>query len=209
MSNYKDFISELESEFSSFEKPIVIYRKSITEEKRRIQSEFGHRVREDMDYEACATFLFEGTLISDEAYLYFLPRLARAVFYEDAYEFFMYCRLEKIDKNILTESQCRILERLIESLKEKEALLEKEEQRELEEAWTQWESERLEKNTLSDQFLLLIAKNKLKKVKKLIEQDKTLLNVTDNFGNTALSIAKMKDHDDMVQLIIELENKLL
>lgn len=209
MNNDEDLISELENDFSSFERPIVIYQESITEEKRRIQNELGHRIREDMDYEECTLFLFEGPLISDEAYLYFLPRLARAVFYEDANEFFMYRRLERINQSILTEFQQRTLKRLINALKKKEADLEEEERRELEEAWQDWEKKRLEENTLLDKFLWLVARNQLEEVKKLVEQDVTLLKVKDPLGDIPLSIASMRGHDEMVQILIELEKKLL
>jgi ankyrin repeat protein len=204
MNNYENLISELENNFSSFERPTVIYVENPTQQKLRIQDECGHAIMENLIYEKCVILIFEGPLMSDEAYLYFLPRLARAVLCEDADEFLMYRRLERINKRVLAESQQRTLERLIDALKKKEADLEEEERRELEEAWKDWEKKRLEKNTLPDKFLWLVARNQLEEVKKLVEQDVTLLNVKDPLGDIPLSIAKMREHDDMVQLLIEL-----
>ena len=74
----------------------------------------------------------------------------------------------------------------------KEADLEAEKRRELEEAWQDWKKELLEKNTLPDKFPWLVAKNQLEEVKKLVEQDVTLLRAKDPLGDIPLSIAKMK-----------------
>lgn len=90
-----------------------------------------------MTYEQSSMMIVDGSLISDEALCYFLPRLARAIFRENGNEFLLYRRLEYINKNLFNQKQKILLECLIGSLKEFEKEIEAEEERKLK----QWQQE--------------------------------------------------------------------
>ncbi|WP_353570625.1 hypothetical protein [Candidatus Albibeggiatoa sp. nov. BB20] len=207
--HYKTLITELENRFPSSTKPNHICTLPADDYRKQLQQEFGNKPRECMTYNDCTRLIFEGSLLSDNAYLYLSPRLAQATLIEDGNEFLMYCRLERINQNILAQCQQKILNQLINALKQKEAELEEEIQREAEESWKIWGQERLSRNMLADKFLYLVAKNQVEEVKKLLQQSVTLLNVKDSNGNTGFDIAKMLNHENMLQFLVSFQRASL
>lgn len=153
-----------------------------------------------MTSEQCSMMLIDGTLISDEALCYFLPRLAKAVFEERRNEYFLYNRLEKIDKNLLNQEQRQVVDRLITSLKKLEQEIEMEEEAELKEAQIDWEHELLESEGLENKLLLAISTGDISNVKALIDQGANV-NEKDKYGNSPLDIARYGRHTKIIELL--------
>lgn len=202
---YTSLLDDIDKAFLSFEKPSIIYtipadRDISKGEYLAIQHDFGSISREEMTYEQCAMMLVDGPLISDAALCYFLPRLARAVFQENGNEFFLYRRVENLDKNLFNQEQKNILERLVIKLKELEQEIEMEEERELKQAQMDWEQELAESKKIEDKLFLAIAKGDVNNVQSWIAQGANV-NEKDNYGNSTLDIANYRGHTKIVELL--------
>ncbi|MCV6636686.1 hypothetical protein [Candidatus Albibeggiatoa sp. nov. NOAA] len=203
MDKYERLIIELEQNFLSFKKPKTICKPTFTDTayKQNLEFEFKHKTRDNLNYDDCTRLLFEAPLLSDEAYLHFVPRLAKAAFIEDANAFFLYNHLEKINQNILTGSQKILLQQLIIELKQIEANCEAEILQETEQSWREWEETQRNNNTVTSRFLYAVATNQFEEVQQLLKQDITLLNAKDSNNHTVFDIAKMREHQAMLQFL--------
>lgn len=165
-----------------------------------IQCDFGSILKDEMSNEQCSMMICDNSLISDEALCYFLPRLARYALQEKGHEYLFYRRLENISETFLSQEQKATLNQLILTLKELEQEMEREEKRELEQSWADWEKTLLKSEKINDKFLLAIARGSIDNVKKLINQGANV-NERDNNENSPLDIAKYKGHIKIVELL--------
>ncbi|MEW5857539.1 MAG: ankyrin repeat domain-containing protein [Cyanobacteriota bacterium] len=197
-------LDDLDKAFSGFKKPLlmpIIPEKGVLEgEYLAIQRDFDKISKNEMSDEQCSMMICDSWLISDEAWCYFLPRLARSVFQNRGFEDFLYRRIEKINETLLNQEQKVILNRLIFTLKEVEKELEMEEKQELEQSWTDWEESLLQSEKINDKLLLAIARNNIDDVKKLINQGANIQE-RDKQGNSPLDIANYKGHIKIIELL--------
>ena len=90
--NYRSLVNLADKAFNTFEKPKQIYKsrsedRTISDAQQRLQAEFVGRSKSELTRYECGVLIFENGAVSDDAYLYFLPRLCEAVFFEGADEF--------------------------------------------------------------------------------------------------------------------------
>jgi hypothetical protein len=115
-------INILESKFTRAECP-----KNITvcsekdhfkrdEECKSIERDFAGKDRNDMSYNDCSAMIIDGPLIKKEAFLYFLPRLAKAVFEEDGDSFMLLQNLESFNLEAFSKDKADVLKELINEL---------------------------------------------------------------------------------------------
>lgn len=120
--NYRSLVNLADKAFNTFEKPKQIYKsrsedRTISDAQQRLQAEFVGRSKSELTRYECGVLIFENGAVSDDAYLYFLPRLCEAVFFEGADEFLFYSHLQNIHTEKLSNEQCDVLEKLILGLK--------------------------------------------------------------------------------------------
>jgi len=85
-------------------------------ERKQIDKDFGGLDKDAMTYEQCATMLIDAALITDDAFIYFVPRLLKAVLYENGNEYFLYTRLAQLRRSILSEEQVKVVDETIAAL---------------------------------------------------------------------------------------------
>jgi hypothetical protein len=117
---YTDILFELKEAFKSFRRPDIIYtifdydeKEKIDTERLMIQKDFANVDRINMDRYQCSMMIIDSALIADEAYFYFMPRLAESVISEYGDEVLFLIRLKKLDKRLLNKEQLGVFEKLI------------------------------------------------------------------------------------------------
>lgn len=117
---YRDILSDLKKAFKNFRRPNIIYttfdydeKDKIDAEKQMIQKDFENANRSNMNHYQCSMMIIDSALIADEAYFYFLPRLAEYVISESGDEVLFSIRLKKLNKRLLNNEQSRIFDKLI------------------------------------------------------------------------------------------------
>jgi hypothetical protein len=123
----KTLIEQIYYKFDNFRKPAIIYSLAPFVEKPdgyrlSLQAEFEEYDKHELPAEKCSSMLFENVLISDEAILYFLPRLFEYVLLDDGNELFLYSRLEKLNVYNIPEPLMALISKLTAFLKLKEDL---------------------------------------------------------------------------------------
>ena len=204
---HSHLLSNIEKGFSQFKKPAIIYKIPesgvVTNDYLDIQSDFANLLPSEMTDKQCAMMICDGSLISDEALCYFLPRIARRVLLQGGLEYLLYRRLEYLDPTLLDREQKSTVNQLIDALKELEKELEMEEKQELEQSWIDWEQVLVESDNINDKLLLAIFRGSLDDVKILIEQGANV-NEKDQNGNSPLDIAKYRGQSEIVEFLNKL-----
>jgi hypothetical protein len=122
-SKSDEILTELDSVFKDSERPSIIYASFDTDknvevdsERKQIQHDFENEVRDKMSYYKCFMMIVDGALISEKAYFYFLPRLARAVIEENGNEILLLIRLKQMNLKMLSPEKKQAVAKLIEFL---------------------------------------------------------------------------------------------
>lgn len=102
-------------------KPEILYAPVtldyVDRDREWIQATFASKSRNDLSVGEAVQLIIEHALVNDQAFLYFLPRLASAVLAEDRWhESSLYSRIELVDDSLLTEEQRKYLKMLHETL---------------------------------------------------------------------------------------------
>lgn len=119
----KNNIFELvENEFSSFKRPNMVHNytgndKDLKKRYSELQNDYINLNPTKTSYNECSMLIHDSHLINDQFYLFFLPRLTKAVFLEDADEEIFLSRIKTIKLENLKDSSVRVILKLIEYLK--------------------------------------------------------------------------------------------
>jgi hypothetical protein len=123
--DYSKLILKVEKEFAVFEKPQrVTIPGEMSEEMSLIEADFKKLSREEMTHYDCAMMTIDGALISDEAILYFMPKLVEFTLKDEGHHFLLSQRLKSLDNLKLNETQNLLLKEVITALKDYEDALE-------------------------------------------------------------------------------------
>lgn len=98
-----DIIKRAHELLDKYEKPKMLYSFSddIDEDRLNIQEKYISKAAVDLMSSECVELILCFTLISDNAIIYYLPRLLEAVILEDKWhEHALYARLELIKENV-------------------------------------------------------------------------------------------------------------
>lgn len=204
MSNNLILISRVYRAFADVNKPTIVHNLSSSEtvagEYLEIQNDLGCLSRDELSYPQCSMTICDSFLISDEAFCYYLPALAKAVLQKSGLHELLCSRIEKIDRSFLNPEQKAAIDDLIYTLKKIEENFEIEEQQELEQAWQNWERDRAQSEASIDKLLLAIARGSIEEVKQLIDGGANL-NEKDDRGNSPLDIAKYRGQTKILELL--------
>jgi hypothetical protein len=207
---YNHLLHDIERAFSELNRPSTIYAPPALEENVKgeylaIQQDFGNVSPKEMSEHQCSMMLCDIWMISDEALCYFLPKLANKFLQQRGYED-IYRRLININPAILNPEQKEVIDKIIFTLKELELQLEREESKELNQAWENWEESLRDSEDINDMLLLAIAKGSIEEVKKIIEQGADLKK-KDRKGNSPLNIAEYKGQVEIIKYLQQLSAK--
>lgn len=199
MIEYKKLIKEVQEAFKKWPQPSNIYLNTgdgkSYKENEEIQSYFEHLTPETMNYEEASMMIHDFCLISDEAYCYFLPRLAKAVFEEGSNETFFYKRLKEIDPTILNNKQLKLINQSIKLAEKLQLDKINIEESKFDNAWKDWR-QKIQgiDDQLARELFLAIERNDLSQIKELLNFQIDIKLLKDLNNNTPLDIAQMKGH---------------
>ena len=114
---YENLIIELKRAFPDVNLPEKVTSCATTKDLKddfeciSIERDFAQRNRESLSYKDCSMLIIDSALITDEAFAYFIPRLAKAVTNESGDAFLLRNRLKKIKG--LSREQMKLVEELI------------------------------------------------------------------------------------------------
>jgi hypothetical protein len=114
---YENLIIELNRIFPDVNPPEKVTSCATTKDLKddfecmSIERDFAQRNRDSLSYRDCSMLIIDSALISDEAFTYFIPRLAKAVISESGDAFLLSNRLKKIKR--LSREQMKLAEELI------------------------------------------------------------------------------------------------
>ncbi len=123
--DYSELISKVKATFEGFKRPerITIFGE-ISEEMSLIEADFKKLLKDDMKHYECVMMVIDGALISDEAILYFLPKLVELTLKDEGHHFLFSQRLKSLDISNLNDMQKHLLKEVITALKDYDDALE-------------------------------------------------------------------------------------
>ncbi len=112
--------------FEKWEEPKLLVEQAHYEnpqdyECHSIQEDFVPKSRYDLSYQDCSMLLIDASLITDAAFLYYLPGIAHGVFYDGNDQMFFLSRLRTVDTDLLADDECQVLHDLLLATQELEA----------------------------------------------------------------------------------------
>ena len=118
LANSKDLLAKAQTQFKKRKKPkIIVKQKQLKNSKdykcKSIQKAFKLKNRKNLTPYDCSIMLTGGPLISDDGYLYFLPRLLEHVLEDPIHEELLNSRLKRLDTRNLSSDETAIIEKII------------------------------------------------------------------------------------------------
>jgi hypothetical protein len=115
--NSKDLLAKAQTQFKKRKKPkIIVKQKQLKNSKdykcKSIQKAFKLKNRKNLTPYDCSIMLTGGPLISDDGYLYFLPRLLEHVLEDPIHEELLNSRLKRLDTKNLNSDETAIIEKI-------------------------------------------------------------------------------------------------
>ena len=117
LANSKDLLAKAQTQFKKRKKPkIIVKKKQLKNSKdykfKSIQKAFKLKNRKNLTPYDCSIMLTGGPLISDDGYLYFLPRLLEHVLEDPIHEELLNSRLKRLDTKNLNSDETAIIEKI-------------------------------------------------------------------------------------------------
>ena len=120
-----DLVQTTRHVFEKRKKPALLVERAHYEnpqdyECHSIQHDFAKKSRQDLSYQDCSMFLIDALLITDEAFLHYLPRVVYGVFCEGNDQTLFLSRLQTIDRSPLTAEEVPVIQGLLRAAQELE-----------------------------------------------------------------------------------------
>jgi hypothetical protein len=117
LANSIDLLEKAQTQFKKRKKPkIIVKQKQLKDSKdqklKSIQKAFKLKTRKNLTPYDCSIMLTGGPLISDDGYLYFLPRLLKHVLEDPIHEDLLNSRLKRLDTRNLSSDETAIVEKI-------------------------------------------------------------------------------------------------
>jgi hypothetical protein len=117
LANSLDLVAKAQTQFKKRKKPkIIVKQKRLKDSKnykfKSIQKAFKMKTRKNLTSYDCSVMLTGGPLISDDGYLYFLPRLLEHVLEDPIHEDLLSSRLKRLDTRNLSSDEAAIIEKI-------------------------------------------------------------------------------------------------
>ena len=118
LANSEDLFTKTYDQFKNRKRPkFIVDQKHLKDaknhESKSIQKAFKLKTTKNLSPYDCWIMLKDGSLINDEAYLYFLPRLLKHVLEDPIQEDLLSSRLKRLDKQNLSSDENAIIEEII------------------------------------------------------------------------------------------------
>jgi hypothetical protein len=118
LANSEDLLTKTYDQFKNRKKPEYIVDKKHSKdpkdcECKSIQKAFKLKTIKNLTPYDCWMMLVDGSLINDDAYLYFLPRLLKHVLEDPVHEDLLSSRLKTLNKGDLIRDESAIIEKII------------------------------------------------------------------------------------------------
>ena len=118
LANSEDLLAKAHTQFKKRKKPKVMvkqkYSKNYKDYKiNSIQKAFKLKTRKNLTSYDCSIMLAGGSLISDDGYLYFLPKLFKHILKDPIHDNLLSSRLKSLDKGNLSSDETEIIEKII------------------------------------------------------------------------------------------------
>lgn len=198
----KAVLEAVEREFRNAARPPKIAIDDLGE-SRLIQRDFGYLDPEHMTYADAANMVIDAALVTDAAITYFLPRLARAAIEQVANAELLQRRLLALDADALSVTQRRAVEDLVDVLREVEHARDRDEAEEIEAGRRAWRRRTTQRGSTGDRLLLAAESGDLEGVRNALNAGADP-RYQDELGNTAVELAKMNGHTDVVAVLTHL-----
>ena len=118
LANSEDLLAKVHTKFQKRKKPkIMVKQKYLKDYKdyqiNSIQKAFKLKTRKNLTPYDCSIMLAGGSLINDDGYLYFLPKLFKHILKDPIHDNLLSLRLKSLDKGNLSSDETEIIEKII------------------------------------------------------------------------------------------------
>ena len=117
LANSEDLLAKTYYQFKNRKKPDYLIDKKHSKdhkdyECKSIQKAFKLKNIKNLSAYDCGMMLVDGSVINDDAYLYFLPRLLKHVLEDPVHENLLSSRLKTLDRKNLSPDETAIIEKI-------------------------------------------------------------------------------------------------
>ena len=118
LANSEDLLAKAHTKFKKRKKPKIMVKKKYLKNHKdtkiiSIQKAFRLKTRKNLTPYDCSIMLAGGSIINDDGYLYFLPKLFKHILKDPIHDNLLSSRLKSLDKKNLSSDETEIVEKII------------------------------------------------------------------------------------------------